>query len=102
MADRPEGVPEAANLVPDAVYDYWRTKQACENLVERYVKLPFGYKRACRAATDAVKAQDRFWLKLYKLYPHLSKGSDPVRWELVEGGCWVAYSKDWPKEESDG
>jgi len=46
-------------------------ENAAKKIVEMAIKLPFGYRKAFRAATDAEKFNRLFWKRVVNVYPVL-------------------------------
>lgn len=59
-------------LVPDEIGELDARSRALNDLVNLYVKMPFGYKKAIRARIDQLKARRNFWNAIYKLYPDIA------------------------------
>jgi hypothetical protein len=43
------------------------------NLRDRYVKIPFGFKKARKLSHEAFISKDDFWASIFELYPEVSK-----------------------------
>jgi hypothetical protein len=57
--------------VPEEIVLLMNKSEAALELRDKYVKMPFSYKRALRAATDSVMFDRLFWKKIRELYPEL-------------------------------
>ena len=57
--------------IPQEIADLQIENKACNQLAEKYTKRPFGFKKALKAQTKAIKANRAFWDKITKLYPRL-------------------------------
>jgi hypothetical protein len=57
--------------VPKEVDDLFAEYAALEKLRDIYVYVPFGYRRAVKAAKESEIKRRSFWQKLYELYPDL-------------------------------
>jgi len=49
--------------------------QAAEYLRDKYIKIPFGFKRAKKCATEAAYFRRKFWKGVCKIYPELKDKS---------------------------
>ncbi len=57
--------------VSDDMAEYFDAYHAALEIRDRALKMPFGYKKAYKAAKDAVKNRKKFWQKIYKVYPEV-------------------------------
>lgn len=57
--------------IPEEIEDLITESKALAELRDRWVKLPFGYRRARKLSIEAEKKQARFWESLYILYPKI-------------------------------
>lgn len=55
--------------IPYEIMEHDYNERACLKVRDLASKLPFGYKKAVRAAKDAIKERTLFWDKIYVLYP---------------------------------
>jgi len=60
-------------LISDDMAEYFDAYHAALQLRDSAIKLPFGYKKAFKAAKDAVKNQKLFWKKVYEVYPEVAE-----------------------------
>jgi hypothetical protein len=58
--------------VPEELTTIYNEYMAAQELRDSYIKKPFAFKRAVRAANLARKKRVRFWSEAMKLYPDLS------------------------------
>ena len=61
--------------VSDDIAEYFDAYHAAIQLRDEALQLPFGYKKAYRAAKDAAKNQKKFWQKIQKIYPEVALSS---------------------------
>ena len=73
--------------IPQEVADIMVKSYALNNLRDTYAKLPFGFKKAARAAIEAEKFRVEFWNKVYKIYPKIV--DENKRMGHAEGSCEV-------------
>jgi len=59
------------NLIADDFTAY----EAAIELRDRALKLPFGYKKALKAAKDAIKYKRIFWKNVRKMYPEIKNST---------------------------
>ena len=69
---------EETYLVPEEIDNLLSEAKGMANLRDIYAKIPFGYKKAVKAAKESEIKRRLFWQKLYALYPKLS----------TEAGYW--------------
>lgn len=60
--------------VPKEIDSLAAEAAAMKQMRDIYVKLPFGYRRATKAAKEAEILVRSFWQKLYVLYPEVKDG----------------------------
>ncbi|MFH1999804.1 MAG: hypothetical protein ABIK28_08990 [Planctomycetota bacterium] len=63
---------EKKYVVPDEIALLFNKREAAIKLRNFYTKMPFGYKRALRAAIDHEKFTMIFWKAVRQLYPELN------------------------------
>ncbi len=61
--------------LPDEVMQHDCNSRAYKEVRDLYAKMPFGYKKAVRAAISAEKEIAALLVKVHKLYPELSRKS---------------------------
>jgi len=61
--------------VPDSIIEIFDEANGLLSLRERYVMMPFGYRKARKCSIEAEKKKNLFWRKIRNLYPlHKNKG----------------------------
>lgn len=58
--------------VPDEIAVFFFESIALEDVRNRYIRMPFGYKKAVKAAVGARKSGAAFWQAIYTLYPEIN------------------------------
>lgn len=71
--------------IPQEVQDIFLEYVGLTELRDRYVKVvPFGYKKAAKAAKEAAKKRHLFWRRVYAIYPEIL--NDPsTTYEITTG-----------------
>lgn len=59
--------------VDEELAGYFDAYHAALELRDKAIRLPFGYRKAYKAAKDAVKNQRKFWKKVYKVFPEVAE-----------------------------
>lgn len=59
--------------IPEEVIELTNKMYAFANLRDIYVKLPFGFKNAKKAAMGHERYRTKFWRMVWKLYPELQQ-----------------------------
>uniref|UniRef100_A0A6H1ZW89 Uncharacterized protein n=1 Tax=viral metagenome TaxID=1070528 RepID=A0A6H1ZW89_9ZZZZ len=59
--------------IPDEIALFINKAKGAEKLRDIAIKIPFGYKKALRAAGDAEHFSWKFWNSVHNLYPELSR-----------------------------
>jgi hypothetical protein len=80
-------------IVPDEIHEIWCKYTGYVDLRDIYVKRPFGYKKAVRAARDAEIARYKFWHSLRKVFPELTSSG------LTYNAANKTVSIEQPKDE---
>ena len=57
--------------ISDDIMVLFYKHEAAKTLRDLAIKMPFGYKKALRAATDSIRFLDLFWKQIYQVYPEL-------------------------------
>lgn len=57
--------------VPQELVDIFNRFDAMEKLRNKYVNVPFGYRKARKAALEAGKLRESFWAAVRELYPRI-------------------------------
>lgn len=60
--------------VPEELAKLMDKSLACEDLRNRYVKLPFGFRKAKKCAVEFHSLKRKFWNGIRELYPELTGG----------------------------
>ena len=68
--------------ISDDMAEYFDAYHAAILIRDKALEMPFGYKKAYKAARDAVKNQKKFWKMVFKVYPEVS--GEPYQYYRLE------------------
>jgi len=73
-------------IIPEELKEIWIDYVAANELMDTYVKRPFGFKKALKASGLAQRKRHKFWNGIYKLYPDISKKAsiDKSTWTIKD------------------
>jgi len=57
--------------IPEELDDLFFMAEVLAGLRNRFMKMPFGVKKAIKCAVQSERKLEKFWDKVYKAYPHL-------------------------------
>lgn len=57
--------------LPEEIIEKFDEFQAMEDLRDKYIKIPFSFKKAVKCGIASRKAHNKAWLMVYELYPKL-------------------------------
>ena len=63
--------------VPESVVDIFAEANGLLSLRERYILMPFGFRKAKKCAIESAKKKDLFWRKIRNMFPE-SRGKELI------------------------